>query len=65
MITEMYVKHFAGKMRVVVYPEKHSIEARVYDDPTQASCVRLERVMNQFNAQPYIKPRGISVWIAR
>ncbi len=63
MIAEMYVKYFAGKMRVVVYPEKHSIEARVYEDPTKSTCARLENEIRdcKHEVRTYLRKKGISV----
>lgn len=67
MIEEILIQKVTdGRIQVVVYPERNfGKSGRTYYDPTESTCKRLEEMMRQHNAQPYIKKRGLSVWIAR
>ncbi len=54
-----------GKLRAVVYPTRGDLNPRVYVEPTESSCKRLEKMMRKHNVRPYLLTRGVSIWIAR
>ena len=67
MISEMFIKKYGGSkgLRVVIYPSGTSIKARIYDDPSKASRLRLERIMRKEGSYVYMHRNAITVWMKR